>query len=386
MADIKPVYKYTNGEWQKQKAYQYTSGRWIEISSKESPQPEPTPTPELVYTLSSDGTYYIVGTGFTSIEAINQDTSGGNGGSGLNSNWTGGDLVIPATYNNKPVLAIAPKAFYNVNNIDSVYVYNGITTIGHRAFQSYPNESRLKTFQLPSSVINLTPSSGRLLWGRAGLESAIISGNILNGNLMDTFYECHSLTNLDLSGFNTSNVTDMRYMFYYCSSLKSLDVSKFNTSDVTNMSGMFDYCSGLTSLDLSNFNTSNVTDMGYMFFDCHSLTNLDLSGFNTSKVTDMSSMFANVQRIQSLDLSNFTSNNSPKIDTMFYGCTSLNKIDIRNFDFSKVTSYENAFGGGVGLLPSGCLIIVKDNTQKTWITSRFSRLTNVKTVAEYEAE
>ena len=30
--------------------------------------------------------------------------------------------------------------------------------------------------------------------------------------------------------------------------------------------------------------------------------------------------------------------------------------------------------------------IVKDDTEKSWITSRFSRLTNVKTVAEYEAE
>ena len=32
-----------------------------------------------------------------------------------------------------------------------------------------------------------------------------------------------------------------------------------------------------------------------------------------------------------------------------------------------------------------CLIIVKDDTQRTWITSKFSKLTNIKTIAEYEA-
>ena len=30
------------------------------------------------------------------------------------------------------------------------------------------------------------------------------------------FYNCKSLTNLDLSNFNTQNVTDMSGMFYYC--------------------------------------------------------------------------------------------------------------------------------------------------------------------------
>ena len=34
---------------------------------------------------------------------------------------------------------------------------------------------------------------------------------------------------------------------------------------------MFGYCSGLTSLDVSNFNTENVTDMSYMFDGCFNL-------------------------------------------------------------------------------------------------------------------
>ena len=40
------------------------------------------------------------------------------------------------------------------------------------------------------------------------------------------FCGCNSLTNLDLSKFNTQNVTDMNSMFYECNSLKNLDLSK----------------------------------------------------------------------------------------------------------------------------------------------------------------
>ena len=51
------------------------------------------------------------------------------------------------------------------------------------------------------------------------------------------------------------------------------------------------YRSAATNLDLSNFNTSNVTDMSGMFQNSRATT-LDLSSFNTSNVTNMSGMFS----------------------------------------------------------------------------------------------
>ena len=38
------------------------------------------------------------------------------------------------------------------------------------------------------------------------------------------FYCCNSLTNLNLSNFNTQNVTDMSDMFSYCNSLKKNNI------------------------------------------------------------------------------------------------------------------------------------------------------------------
>ena len=90
------------------------------------------------------------------------------------------------------------------------------------------------------------------------------------------FSGCQALTSLNVSNFNTENVTDMDGMFYRCKALTSLDVSNFNTENVTHMGGMFSGCQALTSLDLINFNTQNVTYMGVnsMFADCTSLTTI----------------------------------------------------------------------------------------------------------------
>ena len=83
------------------------------------------------------------------------------------------------------------------------------------------------------------------------------------------FGTCGSLTNLDLSSFNTSNVTDMSNMFSGCGNLKTLDLSSFSTSKVTDMSGMFDSCWELTSVYVGNdWNTAAVTLGDNMFTNC----------------------------------------------------------------------------------------------------------------------
>ena len=88
------------------------------------------------------------------------------------------------------------------------------------------------------------------------------------------------VTMIDLSGFDTENVTDMSSMFEDCSSLQSLDLSGFDTENVTDMSRMFNGCSSLQSLDLSDFDTKNVNDMSSMFKGCSSLYQIDCD--NTS--------------------------------------------------------------------------------------------------------
>ena len=60
----------------------------------------------------------------------------------------------------------------------------------------------------------------------------------------------------------------MNHMFYNCRSLTNLNLSNWKTNNVTDMNCMFDGCSSLTKLDLSHFITDNVTDMLWMFNKC----------------------------------------------------------------------------------------------------------------------
>ena len=138
-------------------------------------------------------------------------------------------------------------------------------------------------------------------------------------------------------------VVNMKNMFEYCQSLITLDVSNWNTSNVTSMSNMFTNCDKLTSLDLSNWDTSNVTSMSYMFYGCNSFTSLDLSNWNTSNVTSMSSMFNYCNSLTSLDVSNFDTSNVTNMDWMFNYCNSLTSVDVSNWDTSNVSSMRSMF-------------------------------------------
>ena len=157
------------------------------------------------------------------------------------------------------------------------------------------------------------------------------------------FYNLSKLKTLDMSGFNTSNVTNMSYMFYNSSALTSIDVSGFNTSNVTNMSSMFRSCLALTSLDVSGFNTSNVTNMGYMFSSCSALTSLDVSGFNTSNVTVMGDIFSSCSALTSIDVSGFNTSNVTDMSRMFYNSSALTSIDVSGFDTANVIDMRAMF-------------------------------------------
>ena len=164
---------------------------------------------------------------------------------------------------------------------------------------------------------------------------------------------------LDLSNFNTSNVTDMNSMFRSCDYLTSLNVSNWNTTNVTNMSQMFQNCESLTSLDLSNFDTSNVTDMNWMFFNCDKLTSLDLSNWDTSNVTIMSNMFSSCNSLTSLDVSNFDTSKVTTMSSMFSDCIALTSLNISNFNTSKVTNMSYMFYASSDL--SGNITIMNPN-------------------------
>ncbi|EAC6570648.1 TPA: BspA family leucine-rich repeat surface protein, partial [Listeria monocytogenes] len=157
------------------------------------------------------------------------------------------------------------------------------------------------------------------------------------------FGNANKLTELDVSGLDTSAVTNMQTMFQSCRALEELDVSHFDTSSVTTMRGMFQNCKALEKLDVSNFDTSSVTTMLSVFAECNSLEILDVSNFDTSSVTDMTAMFQNCYALEKLDTSNFDTSSVTKMYAMFSGLYEVGKLDVSHFDTSLVTTMNRMF-------------------------------------------
>ncbi|MBQ6207949.1 MAG: BspA family leucine-rich repeat surface protein [Oscillospiraceae bacterium] len=145
------------------------------------------------------------------------------------------------------------------------------------------------------------------------------------------FDGCFNLKRVDnIKKLDTASVTSMWRMFNGCYSLTELDVSYFNTTKVTDMGMMFAGCGELKTLDLSHFDTTNVTDMLEMFKGCYGLETLDLSHFDTANVTNMFGMFWNCSNLQTICVSDkFTTLSVEEIDSyngsgyMFYNCNAL---------------------------------------------------------------
>ena len=147
-------------------------------------------------------------------------------------------------------------------------------------------------------------------------------------------------------------------MFKDCKSITEINLSNFDTSLVSSMDFMFERCKSLTSLDLSNFNTSLVKRMIFMFSGCSSLTILNLTNFDTSLVTLMDSMFSHCSSLTSLDLSNFNTSLLDSADSMFYDCVNLSYLNLYNFSESKVKL--NMFKN----VPNNLVICIKETINK----------------------
>ena len=208
---------------------------------------------------------------------------------------------------------------------------------------NYENEKEIKeniVIKINEKIIEFTYYYKFKEEGKYAIEY-LFKNNLKKTDYM--FWNCRSLTNLNLSNFNTQNVTNMSNMFNWCESLKNLNLSNFNNQNVTNMSCMFCNCKSLTNLNLSNFNTQKVTSMFQMFCNCKSLTNLNLSNFNTKNVTDMMNMFHGCKSLTNLNLSNFNTQNVTNMIEMFYHCESLTNLNLSSFKTQNVTTMFQMF-------------------------------------------
>lgn len=169
-----------------------------------------------------------------------------------------------------------------------------------------------------------------------------------NTSYRGLFYCFSPKTDLDLSMFDSSNVTDMSYMFensFLGSPGKLINLKSLDFSKVETINYMFDSCRMAGTIDLSGISFPELTSAKNVFYNTSDPTAIDMSNVDMPKVTDASYMF-NVLSSNKMTSLNLTGINMPNLisaNNMFHYCNKITSLDVSGINFSKVTNANNLF-------------------------------------------
>ncbi len=192
----------------------------------------------LTFSLSDDGTYYIVTKFDSSVNSV----------------------VIPEKVNDLPVNAIGDFAFYYNDKVKNIEIPNSVTSIGNHAFEYCNN---LTSIELGDSVITIGDSAFYYCYNLTSIKL----GNSVTTIGNSAFYYNDKLKNIEIP----NSVTSIgNHAFYYCNSLTSIEIP--DSVKIISDSA-FSYCHNLTSVELGD----SVTTIGDSAFKyCNSLTSIEI--------------------------------------------------------------------------------------------------------------
>ena len=153
-----------------------------------------------------------------------------------------------------------------------------------------------------------------------------------------------------LEYINTSKTENAGYMFYGLKSIESLDISSFDTQNMTTMDHMFPYCEKMTSLRLGgNFNTAKSRSFREMFLGCKLLKAIDCTHFEPSATSiNMGRTFADCPVLVTIYCNDDWSvlENMVDWDNTFRACTALKGGKGTTFNSSYIKNqYARPDGG-----------------------------------------
>ena len=220
----------------------------------------------LTYALNSDGNSYTL--------------------SGYSGDNPTGALVVPDSYDSKPVTRIGDSAFNNCSGLTSITIPDSVTSIGNGAFRGC---SGLTSITIPNSVTSI---GNEAFYNCSSLQYNIYDNAKYLGNGNNPYVVLIKATDKSIASCEINEKTKFIYdnAFYGCSELTSITIPDSMTSI---SSSAFYNCKALTSITIPN----SVTSIGGIAFgSCTSLAKINM--LPTTPPTIQRNSFATaVQRI-----------------------------------------------------------------------------------------
>ncbi len=257
-------------------------------------------------------------------------------------------VVIPKTYNNRPILKICDNAFTNNSKLTGVVIPETVKEISHSAFENCENFNKINylgtvdewaqiyfgSFELmeiptwqvnnlhinnelltDAKIINATKISDFAFWGVSSLKSIEIS-NTVKFLGVGAFYSNFSLKNVTFA--KNSQFTSIGICTFYGAGLESIEIP----SSVTSINEeAFLLCESLQTVTFEEGSQLNkICDSA--FAECSMLENIKIPNSVTSLD---SSVFHNCSSLTSITIPSSVTNIGRGA---FYGCVSLESITV----------------------------------------------------------
>ncbi|MFI3329277.1 MAG: BspA family leucine-rich repeat surface protein [bacterium] len=122
--------------------------------------------------------------------------------------------------------------------------------------------------------------------------------------------------------------------------ISNLDLSNWDVSNITNMCFLFEKFKG--NLNIDNWNVSKVKNMLKVFNGTKSTSTLNINEWDVSSVENMERLFSNTS-ISNIDISNWNVSNVTNMESIFDACKIKEIGDLSNWNVSKVKNFSFAF-------------------------------------------
>tara|TARA_R110002020_G_scaffold58337_5_gene159840 strand:+ start:537 stop:2273 length:1737 start_codon:yes stop_codon:yes gene_type:complete len=201
-------------------------------------------------------------------------------------------------------------------------------------------------------------------------------------------FHTSEFTSINITGWDTSNVTTMAYMFYQITELTEIvGLSSLKGDSVTTIEQMFNACKNL-SFASHNFDSTawgasltNLTNLKNTFNQCSydtPSTAPNVTNWHTDSVTTMDSTFYNAKFTTALDVSSWDFSSTTTLYRFLRGCIGTTSITFSNVSSSCTTMGQIAYAA------TDLVTVIFDATCNlsgvTTFTSAFSGATALTTI------